>query len=191
VFVSDLTGLSANTPYYVRAYATNSVGTAYGNEVSFTTSQAGPYDIGESFEGGIIFYIDGTGQHGLISATSDQGTGAPWGCSGTLIGGDTSTTIGTGQANTTAIVNGCNQANIAAKICDDLVLNSYSDWFLPSRDELNQIYLQRGVIGGFFDDFYWSSSEYDANMAWFQRFGMYIGPGYKVDAFGVRAVRAF
>ncbi len=119
------------------------------------------YSIGQSYGGGIIFYIDNTGQHGLISATTDQSSEvtprAPWGCSGTLIG-STSTAIGSGQANTSAIIQGCSEAGIAARICDDLVLNGYDDWFLPSKDELNLMYLQRNAIGGF-HKCYWSSSE--------------------------------
>jgi uncharacterized protein (TIGR02145 family) len=147
--------------------------------------------IGQNYGGGIIFYIDSTGQHGLISAASDQTAGAMWGCYGTFIGG-TSTASGAGQANTTAIVNGCSEPGMAAGICNDLVLNGYSDWFLPSRDELNQMYLQKSVIGGFANGDYWSSSEYDATSAFGQNFGsggqyMY----YKYDVIYVRAVRSF
>jgi hypothetical protein len=186
-FVSNLTGLTSNTLYYVRAYATNSVGTAYGNELSFTTS--GTFYIGQSYGGGIIFYIDSTGQHGLIAATSDQSTGAEWGCYGTLIG--TSTAIGTGQANTTAIVNGCSTVGIAARICYDLVLNGYSDWFLPSKDELNQMYIHRTNLG-ITSYVYWSSSEQDANFAWDLSFFNGNWWGYvKYGAYYVRAVRAF
>jgi hypothetical protein len=189
-FISYLTGLTPNTLYYIRAYATNSVGTAYGNEVSFTTLLPGSHYIGEIFGGGIIFYIDGTGQHGLIAATSDQSTAAPWGCAGTLIG--TNTGIGSGQANTTAIVAGCPTIGIAAQICDALVLNGYSDWFLPSKDELNQMYIQRNIIGGFANADYWSSSEYDAYYAWVQNLNVGSHNGYdKSLTDHVRAIRAF
>jgi hypothetical protein len=150
------------------------------------------FTIGQSYGGGIIFYIDGTGQHGMICATSDQSIEAEWGCYSTLIGG-TSDAIGSGQANTIAILNGCSEAGIAARICDDLVLNGYSDWFLPSKDEFQQIYLQKNVIGGFINGYaYWSSSEYNNLHGWYQ----YILTGtqthypksYKT---AVRAVRAF
>ena len=149
------------------------------------------FSIGQSYGGGIIFYIDGTGQHGLISAVSDQSTGAEWGCYGTMIG-SASTGIGSGQPNTTAIVNGCITAGIAARICKDLVLNGYSDWFLPSKDELNQMYSQKIVIGGFTNNYYWSSSEYYNNYALCQTFASGTqSTGGKNTAFYVRAVRAF
>lgn len=155
------------------------------------TNTSTPKVIGQSFGGGIIFYLDGTGQHGLIAATADQSASALWGCYGILIGG-TATAIGTGQANTTAIINGCNTAGIAARICDDLVLNGYSDWFLPSKDELNQMYAQRTVIGNLEYRSYWSSSEESVNYAWFQYFNgsnQFNDP--KNTNYFVRAVRAF
>jgi hypothetical protein len=150
------------------------------------------FSIGQSYGGGIIFYIDGTGQHGLIAATSDQSTGAQWGCYGTIIGAN-GTTIGTGQSNSTIIINGCNEANIAARICEDLVLNGYSDWYLPSKDELNQMYLKKTIIGGFSGWWYWSSSEYDAYGAWDQAFddGSQHHSGNKNTNKPVRAIRSF
>ena len=189
-FISAITGLTRNTPYYVRAYATNITGTGYGNLVSFKTLTP-PFSIGQSYGGGIIFYVDGTGLHGLISATSDQSTGAPWGCEELFIGG-TGTAIGTGQANTNAIVNRCSESGIAARICDDLVLNGYSDWFLPSQDELNLLYQQEVVVGGFANHGYWSSSEYASPNAWTQTFTN--GTQYtnlKDSPNFVRAIRAF
>jgi hypothetical protein len=188
IFTSSMTGLAPNTLYYVKAYATNSVGTTYGDQVSFSTIA---FAVGQAYGGGIIFYLDGTGQHGLISATSDQSTGAQWGCVGTFIGG-TYTDIGTGQANTTLIVNGCSEAGIAARICNDLSLGGYDDWFLPSKDELNLMYAQQTAIGGFVIGIYWSSSEYIADLAWYQVFAN--GEQYvigKTSTNYVRAVRAF
>ncbi|MEI7897687.1 MAG: DUF1566 domain-containing protein [bacterium] len=190
VFFSSLTTLTPNTLYYVRAYAINNVGTSYGNEVDFTTS--GPFYIGQNYGGGIIFYIDGTGQHGLIAATVDHGTRVVWGCEPNFIGG-TLLAIGTGQSNTTAIVTGCITAGIAARICNDLVLNGYSDWFLPSIYELHQMYLQKNVIGGFaIDHSYWSSSENSDYTAYVEDFS-YGGQNYgnKGTAYNVRAIRAF
>ena len=191
LFLSTLAGLTPSTPYYLRAYATNSVGTSYGNEVGFTTS-APAFTIGQSYGGGIIFYIDGSGQHGLIAAQADQSTNATWANYGYFIPG-TSIAFGTGQANTNAIVAGCGTPGIAARICDDLILNGYSDWFLPSKDELDQMYVHREIIGGFAGEPYWSSSGQDAVSSWIIRFDIFHaiylynvgGPGY------VRAARAF
>jgi hypothetical protein len=190
-FSSALSGLTLNTTYYVRAFATNFAGTAYGNEVSFTTTN-NFFTIGQSYQGGIIAYIDSSGIHGLIAAPSDQGF-APWGCYGTLISGADGTAIGTGNQNTIDIMTGCNDEGIAARLCGDLVLGGYSDWYLPSKDELNQLYLNRVAIGGFASYYpYWSSTEFSSYRAWVQ----YFNNGYQAssDKYGgdyVRAVRAF
>ena len=156
-------------------------------------SQILPFAIGQYYGGGIIFYIDGTGQHGLISATIDQGT-APWGCNGTYIYG-TSTSIGSGQANTTAIINGCSTLGIAARLCDDLALNGYNDWFLPSRDELDLMCQQKNIIGGFVGWYYWSSSDYNTSEAYLIYFPTCFQMTYSKNGSQnpdvVRAVRAF
>jgi hypothetical protein len=154
--------------------------------------------IGNYLFGGIIFWLDGNGG-GLIAATSDQSTGAEWGCSGTLIG--TSSAIGTGTQNTIDIEAGCTTPNTAADICANLTLNGYSDWFLPSKDELNQMYLNIGQgnalglgnIGWFAYNYYWSSTEGGNFSAWEQYFyvGFQYGISGKTNSYGVRAVRAF
>lgn len=191
IFTSSLSGLSPSTTYYVRAYATNSGGTAYGDQLSFTTSIT---TIGSTYAGGIVFYIDGTGQHGLVCAPTNQSTAAIWGCQSTDIAG-TSTEINTGATNTNLIVAGCPVAGIAARLCYDLTLNTYSDWFLPSKDELNLMYvnLKTQGLGNFANDFYWSSSQKSAfDQAWAQSFSTGLQGYYtKFDDTYVRAVRAF
>ena len=147
--------------------------------------------IGDIYQGGIIFYLDGNGG-GLIAAPSDQSPHEEWGCYGTSVAGADGTAIGTGAQNTIDILNGCSQAGTAADICANLTLGGYSDWFLPSKDELNEMYLNKAVIGGFANDNYWSSTEYDNNGAWLQVFDS--GSQYNVgkgNYFVVRAVRAF
>jgi hypothetical protein len=193
-FMGTLSGLTANTKYYVRAYATNDKGTTYGNELNFTTSISPTIAIGQTYEGGIIFYIDDSGQHGLVAAPSDQGT-VNWGCDGTSIAG-TSTALGTGLANTIAIVNKCSTSGIAARICYDLVLNGKSDWYLPSKDELNllhkNLYLQK--IGNFKMNRYWSSSQFNADFAWCQFFNLNLNQLYydkDLIAYPIRAIRSF
>ena len=189
-FSSALSGLTLNTTYYVRAFASNSAGTAYGNEQIFTTTN-NLFAIGQSYQGGIIAYIDSSGIHGLIAAPSDQGS-AQWGCYGTLISGADGIAIGTGAQNTIDIMTGCSTAGIAARLCGDLVLGGYSDWYLPSKDELNQLYLNRVAIGGFASNYYWSSTEFGSNYAWEQNF-YYGSQGYTNKNYlsNVRAVRAF
>jgi hypothetical protein len=146
--------------------------------------------IGLSYGGGTIISINGDSLHGLIAARVDQSE-ASWGCKGTLIG--TSTDIGTGQINTTNIIGVCATPGIAARICDDLTLNTYNDWFLPSKAELNLMYPLKMVIGTFAPSDYWSSSESGADNAWLQNFGNGTQSAASKSSVTtkVRAVRAF
>ncbi len=196
VFTSNLTGLTPNTKYYVRAYATNSAGTAYGEEFMLHTL----IPIGTDFQGGKVIYCYKVGEigyvagaiHGLISSTSDQSAGIIWSNNSTLIGG-TETGIGSGQSNTNKIVANQGAGNYAAKLCYDLELNGYSDWYLPSKDELFIMWENRNVIGGFnLYGFYWSSTEYEASFGGFLEFptGMYSGLSKYANLY-VRAVRSF
>jgi len=157
--------------------------------------------VGDSYGGGIVAYIlqngdpgyDANVQHGLIAATADQSTGIQWWNGSYVVTGATATAIGTGQANTTTIVEKQGAGSYAAKLCHDLTVGGYNDWFLPSKDELNKLYLNKVAIGGFADFNYWSSSEYDADYAWGQYFNFGDQNGYRKDntPIRVRAVRAF
>ncbi|MBI9103746.1 MAG: DUF1566 domain-containing protein [Spirochaetales bacterium] len=158
-----------------------------------------PPEIGDSYAGGIVFYLDDTGG-GLVCAATDQGTSIEWGGNGWSVGG-TSTAVGTGAANTAAIVTAYGDTepysgltNYAAKLCSDLELNGYDDWFLPSKDELDLMYdnLKTQGLGGFASDSYWSSSESSSYYAWYQYF--YNGSQFSYAKhlnYRVRAVRAF
>ena len=153
--------------------------------------------IGQAYKGGVIAYIDSTGQHGLIAAAVDQSQYMQWSVVGYIVTGATGTAIGTGLTNTNAIIAAQGSGSYAASIAQDYNVFGYTDWFLPSQDELNQLYLNRAAIGGFWEndngDFYWSSTEYDNIDAWYQLFFPNGGQGYypkNVQGF-VRAVRAF
>lgn len=92
-------------------------------------------------------------------------------------------------------MNGCSESGIAARLCGDLVLAGYSDWYLPSKDELARLYENRVAVGGFASEWYWSSTELNNNKAWGINFASgatsnhYSTP--KSNTFSVRAVRAF
>ncbi|MES2850052.1 MAG: DUF1566 domain-containing protein [Bacteroidota bacterium] len=174
----------------------------YGYWQAVFCGQPKPIDTGDLYQGGIIAYIltemdagyDPNVQHGIIAATTDLATTAYW-YNGILTAtGVTDTTIGAGTANTNAIVLNQGDGNYAAKLCYDLLLNGYDDWVLPTKAELNKLYNNRTIVGGFQPSKYWSSSEVDANFAWVQDFGLITnnqGSGAKATVRFIRPVRYF
>ncbi|MBV1872527.1 MAG: DUF1566 domain-containing protein [Gammaproteobacteria bacterium] len=163
-------------------------------EWKLITSAPAVYAIGDTGPaGGLVFLVDANGQHGLEAAPEDQGS-APWGCYGTEIGGADELDIGAGAQNTVDILAGCLESDIAAELASNYVLGGYDDWYLPSKDELNAMYvnLHLNGVGGFASSLYWSSSEASANVAWSQYFSYGTQTGDpKYDTLRVRAVRAF
>lgn len=153
-----------------------------------------PIQLRDSYQGGIVIYVDGTGQHGLVCANLDQSNYIPW-CSGSpVLTNATNIAIGQGANNTNLIVSVQGAGAYAAKICDDLVLEGYDDWFLPTRNEL---YLMKDNIknyglGNFANTGYWCSTEFDATKAGVVNFldGVYTEKN-KTESWHVRAVRAF
>ncbi len=154
--------------------------------------------IGEYFQGGVVFYLDGNGG-GLICAITDQNGGSTiqWYNGSFTTTGATGTAIGTGQANTTAIINNQGAGSYAATVCTDLG----EGWFLPSKDELNEMYQNKAAIdaaaianGGtaFAVDTYWSSSESHSLTALVQYYfnGFQFNLSKELPS-RVRAVRAF
>lgn len=195
VFTSNITGLITNTTYYVRAYATNSVGTNYGTETSFTTSAV---VVGTSYQGGKVAYLFISSDpgyvageiHGLIISSSNLSTAAQWGCNTISI--STTSTFGTGNANTEAIVAGCVTAGIAAKLCYDYSIEGYSDWYLYNSTELLRIYNNRVTLGLGSTATYWSSSQSAMGTALavpFNTGGTSVLA--KTGAYYVRAIRTF
>ena len=208
----DLTRINdGGTSYYFTGWNTKADGSgidqAEGSTFIMGTSnvilyaQWTPYalrDIGPA--GGYIFYDKNSYSDGwryLEAAPSDQSTSAKWGCYGIFISGADGTAVGTGEQNTIDIEAGCATLGTAADICANLGLGGYSDWFLPSKDELNLMYTNLKVfgVGGFADNYYWSSSGVNASYAsyaWCQGFGLgNQNYGFKNGTNRVRAVRAF
>ena len=165
-----------------------------------------PYSIGDiGPAGGLVFYensnweVDGW-RYLEAASVSYEYSGKVWGGYGTVVGG-TGTAIGTGKSNTENIVDKfgnaepyTNKTDYAAKLCSDLVYGGYDDWFLPSKDELNRMYLNLKLnnLGFFSVAYYWSSSEGPANGAWYQDFfNGYQYSSYRGYGNRVRPVRAF
>ncbi len=107
----------------------------------------------------------------------------------------TSSNIGQGNVNTANIVGQIGAGNYAAETCVNLVLGGYSDWFLPSKDELNEMYtnLHLNGLGSFANASYWSSTETTTStVVWYQKFDTgQIGQGGSEQLFYVRASREF
>jgi len=128
-------------------------------------------NTGDNFGGGIIFSVDSTGLHGLIAAKADMPGHSGGEDTGTFTWGD------------------------AMAACQNLASGGYSDWFLPDKEQLHQLYLKKSVVGGFPAAgivHYWSSSEVSEEGAWCG----YFHDGdqsmdLKSNAMRVRAVRAF
>ncbi len=144
---------------------------------------------GDHYYGGIIFYTDGGS--GLVAAEQDQGE-CMWGMEGMEVGG---TTDSTGKQNTDTIVASTGDQNwpYAAKICDTLSLNGFTDWFLPAKNQLDLLYQQKDVVGGFSANAYWSSTEDGTDAVWGQEFDE-NGNQFsliKMNEYNVRAIRTF
>ncbi|MDB4127097.1 hypothetical protein N9580_03720, partial [Flavobacteriales bacterium] len=175
-----------------------STNTITNGSYSWITSDISTLGIGDTYQGGIVFYLDSLGG-GLIAAPFDQSIGGhEWGCSFDTISGANGTSFGTGAQNTIDIVNAnCTPFTpgygIAANVCDTLTLGGYSDWFLPSKDELNEMYSNKNSIGGFVNSsHYWSSSEANNTSAWTHHFaGWGSSQSGKLSNLEVRAIRAF
>lgn len=167
-FSSTLTALQPNTTYYIRAFVTNSVGTAYGNTLSFTTLNS--MAVGQPYNGGIIAYIFKPGDAGYVSGqihgliiTNGTTQSYQWGCSGTSI--STSSSLGFGNSNTNNIISSCSSSSTAARYAYNLSLGGYSDWFLPSYNELLKI-SENGSLLNITNSFFWTSTQINSTTAY-------------------------
>jgi hypothetical protein len=175
------------------------------NISSDDSARLGLFSIGVNYGGGIIAYFlepgdpgyDANEKHGLIIATKDElFLDGRWGPFDIIA--KTETAIGTGLANTNKIIQA--QGGIANRYAAAFARSrrdgGYTDWFLPSKDELNKICQNKTAIGMTIAQTYWSSSE-DTNSssssAWASNFGSCIQRtwGKHNSQYSVRAVRAF
>ena len=177
----------ANAPYGNGLYLSDGVGW-----MKITTATI---FLGQHIGGGVIFYIDSTGHHGLISSETDQPYWYPYGCDTISLIGAGGTAIGTGEANSAAILAACPAQDIAAGVCDTSTHGGFTDWFLPSVDELDSMYVHQAAIGGFIPDVYWTSTEESITGAWITDFSAVYpsinGWTNKFNQLYVRCIRKF
>jgi hypothetical protein len=175
-------------------------GTVWTNIAGGAALPQWPPSAGDLYLGGVVAYVFIAGDpgyvageyHGLIAAGSDLSSGSPWGCWGVNLPGAGGSVLGTGNQNTIDIITTCVDAGTAARISYDLSLNGYSDWFLPSRDELLKLYDNRLAIGGFSATDYWSSTESLATNAFVVNFSTGANSGIpKTSNKSVRPIRYF
>jgi len=183
-------------------------GTQWGN---FDSSPK--HRVGEIFDGGFIFWVDASGEHGLMASLDDLDSG-----SGIVFSDVTATLIGSiaqsmtsGASNTTAITTQAGHTASAAKLCEDYTGGTHADWYLPSARELSMLFQTDAIMDDVLDNDgdaatnglnqnfaapffsrYWSSSEYDNNEAFvFLSYYGYTQRFTKLSVCGVRAIRKF
>jgi hypothetical protein len=160
--------------------------------------------VGDLRAGGVVFWVDpADNTHGLVCAIRDLSPRIRWYNGTNTTTGATGSAIGTGSANTTAIIanQGAVETAYAAGLARAYSGGGYTDWFLPSKEELHQMYQNKAMINStatansgsnFTNYYYWSSTEVDLNNAWYQYFvngNQFVYD--KIYTGFVRAVRAF
>ena len=208
--VSTTYSSSATKPIEVGDYAVIASVSADGNYEAASSSATAfrilnILSVGDDYQGGKIAYIlvdgdpgyDATTPHGLIAATEDQGSGVRWYNGSYTTTGATGTIIGTGLSNTNTIITsqGPTSTNYAAGLARAYTGGGFTDWYLPSINELGKLYLNRVLIGGFISTSntnYWSSTEESAFFSFYYDFSN-VNSSYSVknDIYRVRAIRSF
>ena len=172
-------------------------------EATITALEPQPAAIGDIREGGVVFWVNSTGLHGLVCAFADYAGTREWGCYPSDLPTVPNVTNDPPYGLGAEIGDGYNSNNDILKDCSSppaaLAARSYGlEWFLPSAKELYEMYINKSTLESidgfspFSDGFYWSSTEYNDLNAWLMsmQFGS-VGPNFKDYAAYVRAVRAF
>ena len=176
--------------------------------------------IGDFYQGGVVFYLDSFGG-GLIVDIADLSNPNPvggttsldtllsrWGNYSDNVPGTSSPFLGSGETNTQNFISFYSNGNHAAHLCVNSNRGGYSDWFLPSKEELEEIFSYKSLIdsvsllnGGYlFDDFaalypYWSSTQTSSTSDYRYAYAVYSGDfsvlRSKIIEYKVRAVRSF
>jgi hypothetical protein len=177
---------------------TNVIITGNGTTISpyvVNATSGSTHAIGDTYKGGKIFWLDASGQHGLIAATSDQSAGIQWSNGSFTTTNAVRDGYYAGMYNTERIIANQGVGSYAAQLCSNYKGDEYGDWYLPSKYELNLLYTQKTIVGGFASSFYWSSTESTSNSsAWLQDFndGLQHDVAFlKESTLYVRAIRAF
>jgi hypothetical protein len=156
--------------------------------------------VGDKYGGGVVAYLlqagdagyDAKVQHGLIAAEADQIAGIVWSSNGIISSNTNNSDIGAGKINTENIVIAEGMGTYAAKLCADLSLNGYDDWYLPCKIELLKLQANKVAIGGFQAVIYWSSTQSDQNTAFALDFTNQTPTALpKSSQYKVRAIRYF
>ena len=177
------TGPGGGKVFYVAPTDFTSIGSACGTSCKYLEAAPTGWITGTTPAGQTNCGTSGT-------STADPKCG--WSGNTATNIGKTSTALGTGYANTSAMITQSNIAGMAATVARAFQGGGKIDWYLPSKDELNLAFLQKISIGGFTSDFNWSSSEFDGKNAWVQSFlDGFQGLVNKTNSYFVRPVRAF
>ncbi len=198
VFISSaaaaqLGGVYVSTNLFVAGVS--SATAYYGDGSTLMNVSTNTLKIGDSYGGGIVFWVDSKGENSLIAAPADQ-PAVKWSNDNNKTGAGLDG-IYAGKADTVMISTMQGPGTYAARLCADYAVTVngvyYDDWYLPSKAELLLLYAQRGVVGGFsLGASYWSSTEYVSNTtgAWsVDWWNGYTGYSIKVNTYFVRCVR--
>ena len=202
-----ITGLMGDETGTVTSNYAGIGATSYGSGA--TCALGGTCSVGDLAPGGgYVFYVSATSINaatgissgGIYLATAPQTWNggavdpvAAWGCRGQTMSGSFSSAVGFGAENTRLINAECATTGIPSRLADAATAGGFTDWFIPSADELALMYSQLKLEGlsNLNGADYWSSTQISDNSAHYQWMGGSAGPTDKINALSVRPIRAF